>query len=463
MKHPTLLSKPTLGGLWIGWCCSLLVCLNFGIRSAEPEVPAEERLPVGEKLDEALADSPWREESLPAVEKAAAGGDPDARLELARRYSLGEEVPVSPDRSLQWVRAVAEEGSSLGQYLLGFQYANELPQEGTGEVTGNYQLAAEWYALAAAQGHVHAALELGELYCQGQLPRDTGQARRWLRVAADGGSRRAARLLAFELSQPGPTADGEVLPSNPTEAVRWYQQAIQKGDRTAPLDLAELLLGHMDTQDPKFRPDPALARQWLQRAGPKNLGALAWLVIYFDDESAARSVNFNELMKERRSSLGSVEHLLIARCYERGWNLPRNPDLAVQYYQRGLQSTVSLREMTAACSSLIRLFAEDQVTPLPGRTQSPLPRDQALVPVASDRFRLAELYWKGTRAVPADQAAAVEWYLRAAQSGSAPAMRRLADLWSSGSAGDPDPAEAARWRREAAKAEARESQREDSK
>ncbi|MCW5556575.1 MAG: SEL1-like repeat protein [Verrucomicrobiae bacterium] len=71
------------------------------------------------------------------------------------------------------------------------------------------------------------------------------------------------------------------------------------------------------------------------------------------------------------------------------------------------------------------------------------------------RFQLAELLWNGTRAVPADRASAVEWYLRAAQAGSAPAMRRLAELWSSESLGAPDPAEAARWRREAERTEVR--------
>lgn len=453
MNLRTFSGRRPLVFLLIGWLCGLALSGPVDLRSAEPDVPAAESSLIGDKLDDELADSPWRERTLDAVEKAAGSGDAEAQLELARRYGMGEGVAVSRERCLQLVRAVAEGGSPMGQYLLGFQYANEWPQEGTGEITGNYQLAAEWYARAATQGHLEAALELGELYGHGQLPRDTGQARRWLRVAADAGDRRAARLLAFELSQPGVTASGEELPSDPAQAIRWYQVAIQKGDRTAPTDLAALLLGLIDTRDPKFRPDPVLARQWLKKAGPENLGAVAWLAFYFDDESAARSVNLEQLQNEGNAHYGGVENLLIARCYERGWNVPRDPNRAVAYYRRGLQHTESSPAMMTVYAALIRLYDTDEVSPGPGRMPPELPSQPELVPVASDRLRLAELYWKGTRVVPANRSNAVEWYLRAAQAGSAPAMRRLAELWASAELGNPDPAEAARWMREAEKAE----------
>ena len=121
------------------------------------------------------------------------------------------------------LRGLSQEGDPEAQYALATAYSDglALPQD--------YRRAAEWYEMAARQGHGGAQFNLGLLYYtgagegEGQLPRDHAEAARWLTPAAEAGNPMAAFLLS-RLYQHGSgvTADQEA-------ALRWSRLAAQRG------------------------------------------------------------------------------------------------------------------------------------------------------------------------------------------------------------------------------------------
>ena len=88
------------------------------------------------------------------------------------------------------------------------------------------------YRLAADQGTAAAQFDLGVRYRDGQgVPRDDAEAIRWFRLAADQGDGHAQRVLGFM------SVHGRGVPQDDTEAVRWFRLAADQGDAGARYNL----------------------------------------------------------------------------------------------------------------------------------------------------------------------------------------------------------------------------------
>ena len=105
-------------------------------------------------------------------------GDPSGQYGLAIMYDLGEGVPQSSKKALEYYRTAAEQGFADAQNNLGVMY-----DQGEG-VENNYKEALKWYKLAAENGNRDAPNNIGVLYMTGLgAPRDFVMAHKWFTVA----------------------------------------------------------------------------------------------------------------------------------------------------------------------------------------------------------------------------------------------------------------------------------------
>ena len=84
----------------------------------------------------------------------------------------------------------------------------------------------------AEQGNAYAQFNLGIMYRNGNgVPENDAEAVKWFRKAAEQGVARAQFNLGFMY------ANGEGVPENDAEAVKWYRKAADQGDATAQYNL----------------------------------------------------------------------------------------------------------------------------------------------------------------------------------------------------------------------------------
>jgi S1-C subfamily serine protease len=113
------------------------------------------------------------------------------------------------------------------EFSIGLLYAR-----GQG-VTKDTAEAAKWYRQAADKGHAEAQATLGALYSIGDgVPQDYAQSAAWFRKAAEQGCSVAQNYLALFLSQ------GEGGQKDDAEAVKWWRRAAEQGDVAAQSNLA---------------------------------------------------------------------------------------------------------------------------------------------------------------------------------------------------------------------------------
>lgn len=138
--------------------------------------------------------------------------------------------------------AVAKAGDPEAQYRLGVAYENihggrfSLAEVARRDVIE----AANWYSMAAAQGHVGARYRLGDLYEHGVgVEKNERQAARWYWAAASAGHAGAQKKMGDIYavhSGFGPRAD-----KSDVEAAKWYRLAADQGDDAAEFELGVLL------------------------------------------------------------------------------------------------------------------------------------------------------------------------------------------------------------------------------
>jgi TPR repeat protein len=99
-------------------------------------------------------------------------------------------------------------------------------------ITGDYTTALKEFLPLADQGNVIAQYNLGNMYSDGQgVPKDDAEAVRWYRLAADQGYANAQYNLGVMY------VNGTGLLKDDTEAVRWYRLAADQGNANAQYNL----------------------------------------------------------------------------------------------------------------------------------------------------------------------------------------------------------------------------------
>ena len=113
---------------------------------------------------------------------------------------------------------------------------------------------------AAEQGDATAQFNLGNMYANGEgVPQDAAEAVRWYRLAAEQGDADAQFNLGVMY------ANGEGVPKDNAEAVRWYRLAAEQG-----LASAQFNLGSMCANGEGVLKDNAEAARWFRLAAEQG-------------------------------------------------------------------------------------------------------------------------------------------------------------------------------------------------
>lgn len=122
------------------------------------------------------------------LEQAIANGCADAQCHLAFQYATGLGKPHDQEKSDEWYRKAAQNGSVAAQYSVAQQYEKY--------INSNIPEAAVWYERAAEGGHAESAYIIGQWYAVGKgVPQDYFKANYWLRYAAMWGKKEANTYL----------------------------------------------------------------------------------------------------------------------------------------------------------------------------------------------------------------------------------------------------------------------------
>jgi TPR repeat protein len=206
-----------------------------------------------------------------------------AQRDLAMKYYNGEGVPKNFAEAAKWFRKAADQGEKVSQSILGQMYS-----KGEG-VPQNYVFAYMWLRLSgyeekhrdiaaamtpeqiaeaeklarerndadtlhtslalAEAGNEGAQIATGMMYLQGQgVPQDFKEAVKWFRLAADKGNTEAMGFLGAIFHD-----GGNGVAQDYREAAKWYKLAAQKGDADAQENLGHIFFngGAGVTQDYK--------------------------------------------------------------------------------------------------------------------------------------------------------------------------------------------------------------------
>jgi TPR repeat protein len=162
----------------------------------------------------------WYAEALEQLEVEAQRGDAQARERLAGLYLNGRGVAKDVPRALALYEAAARSGRTGTQV----KYARLL-QKGTDGVDPDHVKAAEFFQMAADQGHRSARYSLAQIYAEGEgVPQDGERAVALYQQSLEQGETRAYAKLGDLY------ADGDAVPRDYVEAVRWYTLAAEHGD-----------------------------------------------------------------------------------------------------------------------------------------------------------------------------------------------------------------------------------------
>jgi S1-C subfamily serine protease len=125
---------------------------------------------------------------------------------------------------------------------------------------GDYATALREWSPLAKQGHAHAQLYLGFMYYQGQgVPQDSKEGLRWYRLAAEQGDAFAQHMLGLLY------ATGQGVPQDSKEALRWVRLAAEQGHA-----YSQGMLGSMYYRGEGVPQDYVQAHMWLNLAAAQG-------------------------------------------------------------------------------------------------------------------------------------------------------------------------------------------------
>ena len=184
-------------------------------------------------------------------------------------------------------------------------------------VRGDYATALAGFQNYAEQGYAAAQSILGHMYANGEgVPEDDAEAVRWYRLGAEQGNAAAQFLLG------GMYANGEGLPKDNAEAVRWFRLAAEQGN--AP---AQFLLGGMYANGEGLPKDNAEAVRWYRLAAEQGYAAAQFNLggMYANGEGLpkdnAEAVRWYRLAAEQGYALAQLN---LGLMYANGEGVPEN-------------------------------------------------------------------------------------------------------------------------------------------
>ena len=236
---------------------------------------------------------------------------------------------------------------------------------------------------AAKQGDASAQFNLGWMYYNGEgVPKNDREAVKWFRLAAEQGDASAQFNLGWMYY------NGEGVPKNDREAVKWFRLAAEQGDASAQYNLGVMYDNGYGVPENDIE-----ATKWFRLATEQGVAIAQYNLgrMYYNGEGVPK--NDREAVKWFR--LAAEQGLADAQShlgvmYDNGYGVPENDREAVKWY---------------------RLAAEQGY--------------------ALAQFNLGVMYDNGY-GVPENDREAVKWYRLAAEQGVAPAQFNLGVMYDNG-------------------------------
>jgi uncharacterized protein len=237
----------------------------------------------------------------------AEAGDAAAQYAFGRAYEDGQGVPQDDEKAVLWYRKSADQGFAKAQTALGLMYrlGHGVEQDKTEAV--------RWYQKAAKQQDPAALFNLAAAHYNGDgVGPNTWTAYKYFLIARkagskpaeDGVNRIAATLRPDEIG----TAMLEIaemyergvgVGQSYSEAAAWYEEAIRRGNNTAPVNLARL-----------YDNGTGVAQDFSK-------------ALVLCEEAAKRRVP--------RGQVCAGFH------YQRGWGVQKNPLKAAKWYEEAMK------------------------------------------------------------------------------------------------------------------------------
>lgn len=197
---------------------------------------------------------------------------------------------------------------------------------------GNYTEALNWYKKAAENGSSDAQSELGFMYMNGEgTPVNKSEGAKWLLKASENGDFLAQRALGFMYK------NGDGVPQNISESNKWLGKASSQ--------FYEAGRNNMKTNG-------QVALQffsWVYEMGqlPYNVWSLFHIgEIYYYAEGGVHT-DFQEAAKyfKAASDMGNqVAMYYMGICYETGNGVPKDSNMAKQYYSKSGYTSLPSRD-----------------------------------------------------------------------------------------------------------------------
>jgi TPR repeat protein len=195
-------------------------------------------------------------------EKAAAAGHVRAQINLGILYLRGQGIPADLIQARAWLEKAAAGGDPQALYTLGRALS-----ESAGQAVADPVRAADLYRRAAEKGHALAGLRYGLALSEGNgIKRDPVAAQRWLIQAQENGMPEAALAMGDMAARTPATRDKAANEKVVQSALSWYQAAANGGVPSAQFKIANAYFAGVGL--PR---DPAQALLWYGRAAQQGL------------------------------------------------------------------------------------------------------------------------------------------------------------------------------------------------
>ncbi|OYN77670.1 tetratricopeptide repeat protein [Mycolicibacterium sphagni] len=250
------------------------------------------------------------------LSRAADTGDIQAKLDLGR-FLIAQPEPDDRRIGFQHIVDVAQRGHIPAMCQLGELYRDNHPAvmeqpgeqksrwwrrwlRGSRQVNDNLKYSVAWYTRAAERRHVHAMMELVQIFLYRYDPPSLGMARQWSERAAHEGETEAMYSMAYIIGHQWspPDLEGAIAwytkaadaghlvaryklgiiarAETPEESRDHFEEALRNGYCDALPELIDLLLEEFD--------DPERAVAWsVAAANAGDVGAMLWAAHLLND------------------------------------------------------------------------------------------------------------------------------------------------------------------------------------
>jgi len=380
-------------------------------------------------------------------EKAVARGDAQAAYALGLLHYYGNGTREDKVRALPLIRKAAEAGIAGAQNSLAIYY-----DDGEGDVAVNPAEAKKWFAMAAAEFHIHGLRNFGNfLLSNGQSKGpDFDRAINYLQQSAGMGLHMAQADLARRIQTSKPAValfwnETAALSREPeyllqlAEQLRFDEGGLQDGKRAVKIltPLAEagnldayIKLGMILEYGQGVEKNEKLALEWFERAARKGSHVasmrMARFYLYGVEKDYVKAAG---LLEEAVKGDIPYANYLLAGLYRRGNGVAIDTAKARQHYERAAAG--GIWEAQTEIGNLFYFGTEGRERAVEWYRKA-AENGQSLA-----MNNLGDMYENGI-GVPLDLVKAMDLYRQAANMGEGVAFRSIASLWASGAAGKID-------------------------